>query len=108
MCLESDSSFGSVGAAYASTDRCALRRHQIMGNGCAGERIDVFLLDPVSADKEEYEKYCADLMVYADLADPGQVYGDRWEISGAAYKRGLLSCQVTGKDRVLKKLEENL
>ena len=108
LCLESDSSFGSVGAAYASTDRCALRRHQIMGNGCAGERIDVFLLDPVSADKEEYEKYCADLMVYADLADPGQVYGDRWEISGAAYKRGLLSCQVTGKDRVLKKLEENL
>ena len=108
LCLESDSSFGSVGAAYASTDRCALRRHQIMGNGCAGERIDVFLLDPVSADKEEYEKYCADLMLYADLADPGQVYGDRWEISGAAYKRGLLSCQVTGKDRVLKKLEENL
>lgn len=108
LCLESDSSFGSVGAAYASTDRCALRRHQIMGNGCAGERIDVFLLDPVSADKEEYEKYCADLMVYADLADPGQVYGDRWEISGAAYKRGLLSCQVTGKDRVLKKLEESL
>ena len=108
LCLESDSSFGSVGAAYASTDRCALRRHQIMGNGCAGERIDVFLLDPVSADKEEYEKYCADLMLYADLADPGQVYGDRWEISGAAYKRGLLSCQVTGKDRVLQKLEENL
>ena len=31
LCLESDSSFGSVGAAYASTDRCALRRHQIMG-----------------------------------------------------------------------------
>lgn len=108
LCLEKDSSFGCVSAGYASTDSCALRRHQMIGSGCAGERIEVFLLDPVSEDEGEYEKYCSNLMLYADLADPDRIYGDRWENSAASYERGLLSCRTAGKDRVLKKMEQAL
>lgn len=106
QCVDVDRTYTNTFPRYASTDSCALHKHQIIGQDCAGEIIDVLTLDPIPVDDKEYEKYRTYMMIYSELVNPVVVYGARWEIPVTTYLRWLFSYKFLGKDRTLKKLEK--
>ena len=106
QCVDTDRNYTNTFPRYASTDTCAIHRHQIIGKDKAGEIIDVLTLDPIPADDREYEKYRNHLMVYSDLINIAVVYGNRYEVPVTLYLKYLLSYLILGKDRTLKKLEK--
>lgn len=106
QCVDVDRSYTNTFPRYASTDSCALHKHQIIGNDTAGEIIDVLTLDPIPADDREYEKYRTHMMIYSELVNIAVVFGARWEIPVTKYLRWLLSYAFLGRDRTLKKLEK--
>ena len=105
QCVDVDREYTNTFPRYASTDSCAIHRHQIIGNDKAGEIVDVLTLDPIPADDKEYEKYRTHLMIYSDLINLAVVYGNRWEVPVHLYLKYLLSYIFLGRDRTLKKLE---
>lgn len=106
QCVDVDRSYTNTFPRYASTDSCALHKHQIIGDDTAGEIIDVLTLDPIPADDKEYEKYRTHMMIYSELVNIAVVFGARWEIPVSKYLRYLFSYTFLGKDRTLKKLEK--
>ena len=106
QCVDVDRNYTNTFPRYASTDSCALHKHQIIGKDSAGEIIDVLTLDPIPADDREYEKYRTHMMIYSELVNLVVVYGARWEIPVTTYLRWLFSYTFLGKDRTLKKLEK--
>lgn len=106
QCVDVDRSYTNTFPRYASTDSCALHKHQIIGNDVAGEIIDVLTLDPIPADDGEYEKYRTHMMIYSELVNIAVVFGARWEIPVTKYLRWLLAYVFLGRDRTLKKLEK--
>ena len=56
QCVDVDRNYTNTFPRYASTDTCAIHRHQIIGKDKAGEIIDVLTLDPIPDDDREYEK----------------------------------------------------
>lgn len=106
QCSDADRRYSNSFPRYASTDSCAVHKHQIIANDLAGEIIDVLTLDPIPADDKEYEKYRAYLMIYSELINVAVLYGARWEIPTSLYLKYLLSYLILGKDRTLKKLEK--
>lgn len=56
QCVDVDRSYTNTFPRYASTDTCAIHRHQIIGKDKAGEIIDVLTLDPIPDDDREYRK----------------------------------------------------
>lgn len=106
QCVDVDRSYTNSFPRYASTDSCAVHKHQVIGDDKAGEIIDVLTLDPIPADDKEYEKYRTHMMIYSDLVNISVVFGNRWEIPASLYLKYLLSYVFLGKDRTLKKLEK--
>lgn len=106
QCVDVDRSYTNTFPRYASTDSCAIHKHQIIGDDKAGEIIDILTLDPIPADDREYEKYRTHMMIYSDLVNIATVYCNRWEVPVSLYLKYLLSYVFLGKDRTLKKLEE--
>lgn len=106
QCVDVDRSYTNTFPRYASTDSCALHKHQIIGDDTAGEIIDVLTLDSIPADDKEYEKYRTHMMIYSELVNIAVVFGARWEIPVSKYLRYLFSYTFLGKDRTLKKLEK--
>lgn len=106
QCVDVDRNYTNTFPRYASTDTCAIHRHQIIGKDKAGEIIDVLTLDPIPDDDREYEKYRTHLMIYSDLINIAVVYGNRYEVPILLYLKYLLSYLFLGKDRTLKKLEK--
>ena len=106
QCVDVDRNYTNTFPRYASTDSCALHKHQIIGKDSAGEIIDVLTLDPIPADDREYEKYRTHMMIYSELVNMVVVFGARWEIPVSQYLRWLFSYTFLGKDRTLKKLEK--
>lgn len=105
QCVDVDRTYTNSFPRYASTDSCAVHKHQVIGEDKAGEIIDVLTLDPIPADDREYEKYRTHMMIYSDLVNISVVFGNRWEIPASLYLKYLLSYVFLGKDRTLKKLE---
>ena len=106
QCVDVDRDYTNTFPRYASTDSCALHKHQIIGKDSAGEIIDVLTLDPIPADDREYEKYRTHMMIYSELVNMVVVFGARWEIPVLQYLRWLFSYTFLGKDKTLKKLEK--
>lgn len=106
QCVDVDRSYTNTFPRYASTDTCAIHRHQIIGKDKAGEIIDVLTLDPIPDDDREYEKYRTHLMIYSDLINIAVVYGNRYEVPVHLYLKYLFSYLFLGKERTLKKLEK--
>ena len=106
QCVDVDRSYTNTFPRYASTDTCAIHRHQIIGKDKAGEIIDVLTLDPIPDDDREYEKYRTHLMIYSDLINIAVVYGNRYEVPVHLYLKYLFSSLFLGKERTLKKLEK--
>ena len=106
QCVDVDRSYTNTFPRYASTDTCAIHRHQIIGKDKAGEIIDVLTLDPIPDDDREYEKYRTHLMIYSDLINIAVVYGNRYEVPVHLYLKYLFSYFFLGKERTLKKLEK--
>lgn len=106
QCSDVDRRYSNSFPRYASTDSCALHKHQIIADDLAGEIIDVLTLDPIPADDKEYEKYRTHLMIYSELLNVAVIYGSRWEIPVSMYLKYLLMYKFLGKDRTLKKLEK--
>ena len=106
QCVDVDRNYTNTFPRYASTDTCAIHRHQIIGKDKAGEIIDVLTLDPIPADDREYEKYRTHLMIYSDLINIAVVYGNRYEVPVHLYLKYLFSYLFLGKERTLKKLEK--
>lgn len=106
QCSDVDRRYSNSFPRYASTDSCAVHKHQIIASDLAGEIIDVLTLDPIPADDREYEKYRTHLMIYSELINPAVPYGARWEIPASLYLKYLLSYIFLGKNRTLKKLED--
>ena len=106
QCVDVDRSYTNTFPRYASTDTCAIHRHQIIGKDKAGEIIDVLTLDPIPDDDREYEKYRTHLMIYSDLINIAVVYGNRYEVPIHLYLKYLFSYLFLGKERTLKKLEK--
>ena len=106
QCVDVDRSYTNTFPRYASTDTCAIHRHQIIGKDKAGEIIDVLTLDPIPDDDGEYEKYRTHLMIYSDLINIAVVYGNRYEVPVHLYLKYLFSYLFLGKERTLKKLEK--
>ncbi|MDO4276889.1 MAG: LicD family protein [Eubacteriales bacterium] len=106
QCVDVDRSYTNSFPRYASTDSCAVHKHQVIGDDKAGEIIDVLTLDPIPADDKEYEKYRTHMMIYSDLVNISVVFGNRWEIPASLYLKYLLSYVFLGKERTLKKLED--
>ncbi len=106
QCVNVDRSYTNTFPRYASTDTCAIHRHQIIGKDKAGEIIDVLTLDPIPDDDREYEKYRTHLMIYSDLINIAVVYGNRYEVPVHLYLKYLFSSLFLGKERTLKKLEK--
>lgn len=105
QCSDVDRRYSNSFPRYASTDSCAVHKHQIIADDLAGEIIDVLTLDPIPADDKEYEKYRTHLMIYSELINVAVPYGARWEIPASMYLKYLLSYVFLGKNRTLKKLE---
>lgn len=105
QCVDVDRTYTNSFPRYASTDSCAVHKHQVIGEDKAGEIIDVLTLDPIPADDKEYEKYRTHMMIYSDLVNISVVFGNRWEIPASLYLKYLLSYVFLGKDRTLRKLE---
>lgn len=106
QCVDVDRNYTNTFPRYASTDTCAIHRHQIIGKDKAGEIVDVLTLDPIPADDKEYEKYRTHLMIYSELVNIVVVFGNRWEIPARLYFKYLMSYLFLGRDRTLKKLEK--
>ena len=106
QCVDVDRNYTNTFPRYASTDTCAIHRHQIIGKDKAGEIIDVLTLDPIPDDDREYEKYRTHLMIYSDLINIAVVYGNRYEVPVHLYLKYLFSYLFLGKERTLKKLEK--
>lgn len=106
QCVDVDRSYTNTFPRYASTDTCAIHRHQIIGKDKAGEIVDVLTLDPIPDDDREYEKYRTHLMIYSDLINIAVVYGNRYEVPVHLYLKYLFSYFFLGKERTLKKLEK--
>lgn len=106
QCVDVDRNYTNTFPRYASTDTCAIHRHQIIGKDKAGEIIDVLTLDPIPDDDREYEKYRTHLMIYSDLINIAVVYGNRYEVPIHLYLKYLFSYLFLGKERTLKKLEK--
>ena len=106
QCVDVDRSYTNTFPRYASTDTCAIHRHQIIGKDKAGEIIDVLTLDPIPDDDREYQKYRTHLMIYSDLINIAVVYGNRYEVPVHLYLKYLFSYFFLGKERTLKKLEK--
>lgn len=106
QCVDVDRSYTNSFPRYASTDSCAVHKHQVIGDDKAGEIIDVLTLDPIPPDDAEYEKYRTHMMIYSDLVNISVVFGNRWEIPASLYLKYLLSYIFLGRDRTLKKLEK--
>lgn len=106
QCVDVDRSYTNTFPRYASTDTCAIHRHQIIGKDKAGEIIDVLTLDPIPDDDREYEKYRTHLMIYSDLINIAVVYGNRYEVPVHLYLKYLFSYLFLGKEKTLKKLEK--
>lgn len=106
QCVDVDRNYTNTFPRYASTDTCAIHRHQIIGKDKAGEIIDVLTLDPIPDDDREYEKYRTHLMIYSDLINIAVVYGNRYEVPVHLYLKYLFSSLFLGKERTLKKLEK--
>ena len=106
QCVDVDRSYTNTFPRYASTDTCAIHRHQIIGKDKAGEIVDVLTLDPIPDDDREYEKYRTHLMIYSDLINIAVVYGNRYEVPVHLYLKYLFSYLFLGKERTLKKLEK--
>lgn len=106
QCVDVDRNYTNTFPRYASTDTCAIHRHQIIGKDKAGEIIDVLTLDPIPDDDREYEKYRTHLMIYSDLINIAVVYGNRYEVPVHLYLKYLFSYLFLGRDRTLKKLEK--
>ncbi len=106
QCVDVDRSYTNTFPRYASTDTCAIHRHQIIGKDKAGEIIDVLTLDPIPDDDREYEKYRTHLMIYSDLINIAVVYGNRYEVPVHLYLKYLFSSLFLGKEKTLKKLEK--
>lgn len=106
QCSDVDRRYTNSFPRYASTDTCAIHKHQIIGDDMAGEIVDVLVLDPIPADDKEYEKYRTHLMIYSELINIAVPYGARWEIPVSMYLKYLFSYKFLGKNRTLKKLEK--
>lgn len=106
QCVDVDRNYTNSFPRYASTDSCAIHKHQVIGDDKAGEIIDVLTLDPIPPDDKEYEKYRTHMMIYSDLVNISVVFGNRWEIPASLYLKYLLSYVFLGKNRTLKKLEK--
>lgn len=106
QCVDVDRNYTNTFPRYASTDTCAIHRHQIIGKDKAGEIVDVLTLDPIPADDKEYEEYRTHLMIYSELVNIVVVFGNRWEIPARLYFKYLMSYLFLGRDRTLKKLEK--
>lgn len=106
QCVDVDRNYTNTFPRYASTDTCAIHRHQIIGKDKAGEIVDVLTLDPIPVDDKEYEKYRTHLMIYSELVNIVVVFGNRWEIPARLYFKYLMSYLFLGKDKTLKKLEK--
>lgn len=106
QCVDVDRNYTNTFPRYASTDTCAIHRHQIIGKDKAGEIIDVLTLDTIPDDDREYEKYRTHLMIYSDLINIAVVYGNRYEVPVHLYLKYLFSYLFLGKERTLKKLEK--
>lgn len=106
QCVDVDRNYTNTFPRYASTDTCAIHRHQIIGNDKAGEIIDVLTLDPIPPDDREYEKYRTHMMIYSDLVNISFVYSGRFEVPVHLYIKYLLMYLFLGRDRTLKKLEK--
>ena len=106
QCVDVDRNYTNTFPRDASTDTCAIHRHQIIGKDKAGEIIDVLTLDPIPDDDREYEKYRTHLMIYSDLINIAVVYGNRYEVPVHLYLKYLFSYLFLGKERTLKKLEK--
>lgn len=107
QCVDVDRSYTNTFPRYASTDTCAIHRHQIIGKDKAGEIIDVLTLDPIPDDDREYEKYRTHLMIYSDLINIAVVYGKPLRGTGSSVSEISFFLSLPWKRENLEKAGKN-
>ncbi|MGI6211117.1 MAG: LicD family protein [Anaerovoracaceae bacterium] len=103
-CQEMSRDCPNMFGRYTDLHSAAIHSNQILGDGAAEFVIDILVLDPVP-DREAYERYVEDLMLYSDLINPMLNYSYRFGVNKKRYRKYRRRMRLEGKDAVLSELE---
>lgn len=93
---------------YTNLDTTVLFRNHILDGNAAGQHIDLFILDPVPADKKAQEEYKKNATIYSELLSPVYVLCPDIADYLEEYEQYLQMMEEKGRDYVLNLFREKL
>ncbi|MGN0467597.1 MAG: phosphorylcholine transferase LicD [Acutalibacteraceae bacterium] len=105
---ELDRGYSNMFPRYVDKSSTAIHRAQLLFDDVKGFVIDILILDPIGDSDEEYNKYLKDLMLYSDLITNVISYSYRWDFNKYRYPLYNSLSKFVGKDKILKKFENEL
>ena len=108
-CVEENRDYAGTIPRYIDTNSTCITRYNITDTCAAGILIDIFILDPVSSDKEEQRRHINMLNVYSDFVMPFYGYSYRNDDDYMDHYAGYKTVEnLLGRERTLGIMETDL